>query len=134
MTGVQTCALPIFLLGKADRQDAVPVVGGDLIGFDGGRQGEAANKFAVAAFDPVITLDRFVLFELAEALQGQGVVFDADIDVFGFDIREVGLEGEVFLGLKDVDGGRPGAARAGLAHEASDGVLEEAEALEWICG
>src|SRR5208283_3423908 len=70
-----------FLLGEGDSQDAVLEGGADFLGIEGIGHAEAALEFAVAAFDPVIAGGGLLLFEFALAGDGQGLVFDADINV-----------------------------------------------------
>jgi hypothetical protein len=121
-----------FLLRQRDGQDAVLVFGTDFIGFDRVWERKAADKFSVTALDTVIALHAGVLLEFAGATEGHGAVFDADVEVFGFDVGEVSFQGEGVFGFDDIDGWRPRPAGAGFIHQAGDGVFEEAKALEGI--
>src|SRR6185312_4942855 len=123
-----------LLLGEGDGQDAVFVLRRYLIVLDRWGDGEGADEVAIAALDTVIAFGAFVLFKLARALEGEGVVFDADVDFFGFDVREVGTERQGIFGFEDVDGGGPRTAAAGFIHQPGDGIFEEAEVLEGVKG
>jgi hypothetical protein len=70
-----------------------------------------------------------LLFELAFAGDGEGLVLDADIDVLHIDIRQIGLQDQLVFGFVDVDGGRPGPVGLGLGEHAGEGVLEEADRI-----
>jgi hypothetical protein len=77
----------------------------------------------------VIALNCLTFHELALAGDGEGLVFDADIDVLEVDIRDVGFEDEFILGLKDVDGRGPGPVGVGFVEEAGEGVFETAKGV-----
>ena len=68
------------------------------------------------------------MFELALAGDGQGLVFDADVDVLQIDIGEVGFEDQFVLGFEDIDGGGPGPIGLRLGEEAGESVFEDAQA------
>ena len=123
-----------FLLGQRHDQDSVLIVGPDLFGIDSVRKREAADEFAVAAFQPVPALNLLVFFELAVTAQRQRVVFHADVDVFDFYVGDIGLEKDGILGLENVHRGCPWPARTGFSHQPGYGVLEKAKSLEWIVG
>ncbi len=103
-----------LFLRQRDGQDAILIIGLNFLGVHRRRNGKAADEFAVAAFDAVVALDVLVLFEFALAAQGQGLVFDADVDVFDFDVGQVGLQGQGVFGFEDIDGGRPGPVRCAV--------------------
>src|SRR6185437_16544269 len=65
-----------FFYRQRNRQDAVFIIGLYFIGFNCRRNGEAANKFAVAALNPVIALHVLFFFELALTANRQGLVLD----------------------------------------------------------
>src|SRR6516164_292370 len=96
-----------FLFEQGDAEYTVAVGSVDVIGVEGVGYGETAHEVAVATLDAMVALDGVLLFELALAGDREGLVFDADVDVFEFDIRQVGFEDEFVLGLVDIDGGRP---------------------------
>jgi len=121
-----------FLFGKGDAQDAIFEAGNNVLGIESVGHGEAADEAAIAALDAVIALAGLLLLELALAGDGEGLVLDADVDVFGIDIRDVGFEDELVLGLVDVDGGRPGAGSPGLIDHTGESVFEKANASQGI--
>ena len=85
-----------FLLGKGHGQHAILEPGADLLGIESVGHGEAADEAAIAALDAVIPFAGFWLFELALAGDGQGLVFDADVDVLLVDIRQSALRTSSF--------------------------------------
>src|SRR5271168_2258116 len=48
-----------FLLGERDRQDAILIIGADLVALHGGGKRESADEVAVAAFNAVVALHGF---------------------------------------------------------------------------
>ena len=82
---------------------------------------------AVAALDAVVAFAALFLFELALALDREGVVFDANVDFFLIDIRQVRLKHQVVLRFENIDGGRPRPVGAGFAKHAGECVFENAE-------
>src|SRR5262245_29417040 len=88
-----------FALGQGDSQHAVLEDGCDVPRIEGVWHREAAREIAVPALDAVVAFARLLFFELALSREGQGLVFDADIDIFLIDFRQVGLEDELVLRL-----------------------------------
>ena len=123
-----------FLLGKGDGQHAVLVSGRNFSVSNVGGTAKLRTKFAVAALDAVIALCVFVLLELALPRDGQGLVFHADIDVFGSTSGRSALSDQFVLGFVDVDGGGPRTVAAGFVHQPGEGIFEEAEILEGVKG
>ena len=65
----------------------------------GNGQGSVSDE----SFDAVEVLFRFILFFLLLALECEYAVDDLDVDVFGIDAGQVGLDGDLLIGLLDVD-------------------------------
>src|SRR6266478_2628793 len=70
-------------------------------------QGEAAHEGAVAAFDAVIFLFLLFFLKLAFPGDGQHAIFDRDLYVFFFHIRQFGLNDIFLIILGDVRKWRP---------------------------
>ena len=96
--------LAVSFLGSVTVRTPFLKAGIDLVGIERVGHGETAYEVAVAALDPVIPLVVALVFELAFAGDGQGLVFDAYVDVLGVYVGEVGFDDEFVLGLVDVDG------------------------------
>src|ERR1051325_848358 len=93
-------------------EDAVLVLGRDLVRVDGLRQRERAAERTVAPLDVVVLLvlhfgRRFLL-----AVDRQHEVLDVDLDVVAIHIGQFGFQHElVFAALEDVDRWHPGTRR-----------------------
>src|SRR6266851_8976956 len=70
------------LLGKVNLQYALVIVGGHLPGIHGAWQRERAGEASVLPLDATEVLLFLFLLDLALAMDGQGVAFDADINIF----------------------------------------------------
>jgi len=121
-----------LFLREGHGQDAVLELGAHIVGIEALGYGEAAGKSAVAAFDAMEAFVLLFLFELSVTGDGEGLVFDVDVDVGGVDFGEVGFEDEFVLGLIDIDGRGPGALGSGFIGKTVEGVLEDAEVNEGV--
>jgi hypothetical protein len=93
-----------FLFGELNGKDAVGEIGGDLFGIDGIGNGEAAGEGAVGALHDVKAFLFLGLLEFALAFNGEGAVFEVDVDIFELDLGEVGLDDEFRLVFDDAQG------------------------------
>src|SRR5438046_5662902 len=87
-----------LLLGKGDGKHAVLVRGADVFRVERVGHRKAAREVAVVAFDAVIAVTGILLLELALARNGEGLIFDAYIDILEIDIRQIGLEDQLVPG------------------------------------
>src|SRR5438105_7851369 len=113
-------------LGQGQGQHAVLVLGVGLLRVDRAGQREAAHERAIRPLDTmVIVLLRLVL-ELALALEVQGAVIDADLDVLRVHARQFRLQHYVVLGFVDVYRRSPGSgAQIALVKEPRKGVVKQ---------
>ena len=72
----------------------------------------------------VVVLLHLVL-ELALALEVQGAVLDADLNLFRIHARELRLQHYVMLGFVDVNRRSPGSGQVALIKEPRKGVVEQ---------
>src|SRR5437016_11940365 len=75
------------LLGEVDLQHALIVVGAHLSRVYGGGQRERAGETSILPLDATEVLLFLFLLHLALAMDREGVVLDADINVFLVDAR-----------------------------------------------
>ncbi len=80
------------LLSQDDLQHALATAGAHLPRINGAGKRERACKASVLPFDAMEVLLFLVLFDLALATDGEGVVLNADIDVFFVDARDFNLQ------------------------------------------
>src|SRR6185503_3238828 len=78
-------ALGLRSLGHVQREDALPVVGGDRVALHGARQREGALEAAIAALPEMVALLFRVLLALLRLLAAdrEDVVLELDLDVVG---------------------------------------------------
>ncbi|MCO5350773.1 MAG: hypothetical protein M9913_07730 [Bryobacteraceae bacterium] len=112
-------------LGKGDTKDAVVVSGGDFLGVDGFGERKCTLEVAVGAFDAMVAA--FLLFrsELPGSADGQGTVFQLDVDILHLDARDIRGEDEFVFVLNDIDGRGPGADTGRLIEHAVHDILED---------
>src|SRR5580692_10580439 len=133
--------LGFSLLGQSNLQHALVVGCRDFLGIHGGGKGEGAGKAAVLALHTAVVLFFLFFFDLALAVHGEGVVLEADVDVFLVDARNFNLQRDGVLVFVDVDcGGKArggqgfilagGSLSVGLAEYAIDAVLQGGELAE----
>jgi hypothetical protein len=91
-----------FLLMQRDRENSVLVARLCGIRLDRGVQNETANEAAIPAFDPVEVLFFFVLYELAFALDRQGLVLKVDQEVLLRNSRHLQLQHQAVRVLIDI--------------------------------
>jgi len=77
--------LGFSLFGQGDLQHALIVVCRNLLGIHGGGQIEGAGEAAILTLHTAVVLFFFFLLDLALAVDGEGVVLDADVDIFFID-------------------------------------------------
>jgi hypothetical protein len=82
-------------LGEDDLQHPLVTVGAHLSRIHGTGKRERAGKASVLPFDATEVLLFFLLLNLALAMDGEGVVLNADINVFFVDARDVDLQNNV---------------------------------------
>src|SRR6185312_6489171 len=70
-----------------------------------GRKSKGTGKPAVAAFDSVKVLLLLLVFQPAFSGDGEHVVFKPDVEILLGNSRQVGLNGDVVLVFKHIDGG-----------------------------
>src|SRR4029077_11503540 len=80
------------LLGQADLQHAFVVVSGDVFRIHCLRQAEAASEAPILTLHTTEILFFLFLLELTLAVHGEGVVLDADVEVFLIDPRDFDLQ------------------------------------------
>src|ERR1700741_4586623 len=80
------------LLGQNDLQNALLIVGLDLLRIHGRRQGESGGEAAILPLDPAEILFFLFLLELALAVHGQNIILHAHIDILLVDARDFHLE------------------------------------------
>src|SRR5512135_1111090 len=85
------------LLGQADLERALVIVGLDVLGFHRAGQRERAGEASVLPLDATEVLLFLFLLELALAPNSEGVVLGADINVFFVDSRDFHLQSNVVL-------------------------------------
>src|SRR5439155_8023457 len=90
------------LLGELDLQHAVIVVGAHLSRVYGGGQRERAGETSILPLDATEVLFFLFFLDLALAVEDEGVVFDADMNIFFVNARNLDLQGDVVLVLVDV--------------------------------
>src|SRR5579883_610471 len=81
-----------LFLRQHDRQDAIVVIGVDILSVHRIGNREVAHERPVAAFQSVKTLVLLVSFELPFALQRQSSIFELNVDVPQVHARNVGLK------------------------------------------
>src|SRR5438270_7121352 len=86
-------------LGQRDLQYALLIAGFHLLSVHGVRELKGADKRAIPALNAMEILFFFFLLKLALALNGQGVVFHADVDVLIVQAGNFQLEYQVLLVL-----------------------------------
>src|SRR5271166_1623157 len=96
-------------LGQLDVENALVVVGGDVLRVHGIRQSEGTGEAAILPLHAPIVLFFLFFFELALAVNGEGVVLDADVDVLLVDSRHFNLQRDVLFVFVDVNGRSEGA-------------------------
>jgi hypothetical protein len=82
-------------LGEVYLQHAPVTVGAHLFRIHGAGERERAGKASVLPLDATEVLLFFFLLNLALAMDGEGVVLNADINVFFVDARDVDLQNNV---------------------------------------
>src|SRR6202521_2014085 len=80
------------LLGQADLQHAIVVVGVHLPSIHGAGQRERAGEDAILALHAAIVFFFLFFFDFALAMHSEGVAFNADINVFFLDARYIKLQ------------------------------------------
>ena len=92
--------LGFSLLGEVDLQHALVVVGAYLPRIHGVGQRERAGEASVLPLDATVVLFFFFLLKLALAVDDQGIVLDADINVFFLNARDFNLQSECCARLR----------------------------------
>src|ERR1700751_5111609 len=73
--------LGFSFLRQLDLQDALVIVGRDVLSLNCVGQSEGAGEAAILPLDTAIGFFLLIFLELSLAVHGEGVVLDADIDV-----------------------------------------------------
>src|SRR5437016_1116790 len=128
-TNLDLLGLGFGFLCEVDLQHALIVVGAYLPRVHRVRQRERAGEASVLPLDATEVLLFLFLLELALAVDGKGVVLDADVNVFLVDARDFNFQGDVVLVLVDIDrrcetGGRQRLLRAFGAIELTDKTVQ----------
>jgi hypothetical protein len=112
----------LFGFAEVDGEDAVAVVGVDVVGEDVWLQGEAAHELAGPAFGSVSAGG--LLGRLALADDDELAIDRLDGEVFGVTARGVQFDDDVIVGFVDVCGRQP-ATRAGrlVCEQSSEGPI-----------
>src|SRR6185295_11177228 len=129
------------------RQQSVLELRKDLVRVDVGRQCEAAQEFAIDAFDAMKVLSFDFLCKLPLAADSQHIALDADEHVFLRQTGELGSHDDFLVSFVDVAGRRPLHKWHCLRHKWSHRKIKKpiqpvlkqvegisrhvAEALEW---
>src|SRR5687767_13928758 len=108
---VDRAGLRLFPERQLHREHAVLEVRADLARIDGVGQRERPVERAVRPLDPAVALFLHLRVELLVALQDEGAVLDADLDVLAADAGQLGAHHQVMVvGLEDVHCRDPGTA------------------------
>src|SRR2546428_4805570 len=94
--------LQLFLLRKDDLQDAIFVVGANLLVVHRCRDGKRAAESAVGALDPMVVFLFSLLVEPALAFKRQNVLFQVQRNVLALHSGELGLHDNFTFGFKDI--------------------------------
>src|SRR5207302_2255561 len=104
----------------------VLVLGVGLLRVNRTGQREAAHERAIRPLDTMVVVLLHLVLKLALALEVQGAVLDADLDLFRVHARELRLQHYVVLGFVDVHRRSPGSgAQIALVKEPRKGVVEQ---------
>src|SRR6266446_4934707 len=102
------------LLGQRNLQNALVVVRRNFLRVHGARQIEGTGEAAILALHAAVVLFFFFLLDLALTVDGEGIVLNADIDIFLVDARDFDLQANVVLVFVNVDGGGEARSSQGL--------------------
>lgn len=86
-------------------EHALLKAGLDALGVHLGGQGHGARELAVAAFDAVVVVLLLFTLKLFFARDDQGVILQADVDIFGFKARQLCVHGYFLVRLRHIDHG-----------------------------
>src|SRR5258708_31096 len=106
--------LGFSLLGQSDLQHPLVVVRRNLLGVHGCGQSESAGEAAILTLHAPIILFFLFLLDLALAVNGEGIVLQANVDVFLADPRTFDLQSNVVLVFVNVNGGGEAGCGQGL--------------------
>src|SRR5215469_479944 len=97
------------LLRQPNLEHTLLIVSVDVVGVNAGGQSESPSKAAILALHASVILFLLVLFELALAVDGQVVVFHANVDILLIDPGHFDLQSDVVVVFVDIDSGRENA-------------------------
>ena len=90
------------LLGEANFQHALVIVRAHLPRIDGTGECERTGEASVLPLDTTEVFLSFFFLDLALAMDGEGRVLDADINVFFIDARDLKLQSNIVLVFVDI--------------------------------
>src|SRR5580704_1008771 len=99
--------LGLLALSHMQCQYSVAIVGSNVLGADGIREGKTPHERTIGAFDPEVIFFFDVLLELPLSTDRQRIICDADVNVLVLKVRQLDLYNQFILGFVDVYGWRP---------------------------